>query len=189
MIRVFDNVLSPAAHRELLAYLQGQDWRYGAYSGEGPSAPRYFYKHFAGHFRDGEEWGGEAIDAELVQFPLIAAAWRDIQTRLLQGHVLKRCYANAYPVGSEGSLHKDSLEPNHFTAIYYPHLTWHADYAGETVFFNEEGGEIVASVYPKPNRLAVFPGTIPHVARGVSRQCPELRITLMFKTTLPAAAA
>jgi SM-20-related protein len=30
----------------------------------------------------------------------------------------------------------------------------------------------------------VFPGLIPHVARGVSRTCPMLRITLMFKTRL-----
>jgi SM-20-related protein len=28
----------------------------------------------------------------------------------------------------------------------------------------------------------VFKGNIPHLARGVSRTCPVLRITLMFKT-------
>jgi SM-20-related protein len=55
---------------------------------------------------------------------------------------------------------------------------------GETVFFNQEETDIIASIYPKPNRLVMFQGTIPHTARGVSRICPVLRITLMFKTEL-----
>jgi SM-20-related protein len=42
--------------------------------------------------------------------------------------------------------------------------------------------DIVSAVYPKPNRFVVFSGNIPHVARGVSRTCPKLRITLMYKT-------
>jgi SM-20-related protein len=50
------------------------------------------------------------------------------------------------------------------------------------VFFTQDGSDILASIYPKPNRLIVFPGAIPHVARGISRTCPKLRITLMFKT-------
>ena len=58
---------------------------------------------------------------------------------------------------------------------------------GETVFFNREKTDIIACVYPKPNRLVIFRGNFPHVARGVSRTCPALRIALMFKTELIAA--
>jgi SM-20-related protein len=47
--------------------------------------------------------------------------------------------------------------------------------------FNPEKTDIIAAVYPQPNRLAVFRGSLPHVARGVARICPVLRITLMFK--------
>ena len=61
--------------------------------------------------------------------------------------------------------------------------------AGETVFFNPNRDEILAaSVYPKPNRLAIFPGTIPHVARPMSSRANDLRITLMFKTVGQIAA-
>ncbi|MGH7016591.1 MAG: hypothetical protein ACRED8_05840, partial [Caulobacteraceae bacterium] len=95
---------------------------------------------------------------------------------------LTRCYANGYPSGAEGGVHLDSNLPTHFTAIYYPHLAWNPNWAGETLFFDAEGADVIAAVYPRPNRLAVFPGVIPHVARAVSRACPELRITLMFKT-------
>ena len=183
-VRLFDNVLPEENQKRILQYLEGSAWTYGAYSDETQGASRYFFKHFAGYFRDGEHRQDAAIDAELQAFPIIASFWHALSQSFLKGHTLMRCYANAYPAGTEGGLHKDSLEPNHFTAIYYPHLAWHPNYAGETVFFNDEGNEIVASVYPKPNRLALFSGSIPHAARGISRTCPNMRITLMFKTAV-----
>jgi SM-20-related protein len=66
--------------------------------------------------------------------------------------------------------------------VYYPHGVWWPNWAGETVVFNADKSDIIAAVYPKPNRMVVFPGCLPHVARGVSRTCPELRIVLVFKT-------
>ena len=108
--------------------------------------------------------------------------WATLSSTILSGHKLTRCYANGYPSGCEGGLHQDSMIATHFTCIYYPHAEWHPNFAGETVFFTQDGSDILASIYPKPNRLIVFPGAIPHVARGISRTCPKLRITLMFKT-------
>jgi SM-20-related protein len=32
--------------------------------------------------------------------------------------------------------------------------------------------------------MLMFEGTLPHVARGVSRICPVMRVTLMFKTEM-----
>jgi len=95
---------------------------------------------------------------------------------------LTRCYANGAPHGSEGSIHTDSVSDQSRTVIYYPHTKWHPNWGGETLFFNKEQTDVVACVYPRPNRLLVFSGTIPHVARSVSRVCPVLRVTLMFKT-------
>jgi hypothetical protein len=40
------------------------------------------------------------------------------------------------------------------------------------------------SIPSQTDRLVIFRGNYPHVARGVSRTCPALRITLMFKTEL-----
>lgn len=183
-IRVHDEVLPQDEQKQLLSFLKGPGWSYGAFSDNAPGASRYWFKHFAGVVRDGAEaLTPQAFEASLqADAPLVAALWRRLQRGPLAGHRLTRCYANGYPSGAEGGLHCDSNVASHFTAIYYPHLAWHPNFAGETVFFEPSGPEIIASVYPKPNRLVVFPGTIPHVARGVSRSCPELRITLMFKT-------
>lgn len=183
-VAIHDDFLSSDEQQAVLAFLRGPGWSYGAFSDPAPDAPRYWYKHFAGYVKDGLESHDPArIEAELERnAPLAGAVWRRIQSLILPGHDLTRCYANGYPFGAEGGLHLDSNIRTHFTALYYPHLSWHPNYAGETVFFNETGTDIIASVFPRPNRLVVFPGTVPHVARAVSRKCPELRMTLMFKT-------
>jgi SM-20-related protein len=183
-IRVFDGVLDARSHALIDSYLNSGDWTYGGYSSEQAGASRYWYRHFAGVARS----AAEAKDFDIFESELAANAppifqmWKTLQTFILPGHRLLRCYANAYPFGAEGACHVDSDRSDHFTAIYYPHQNWEPDFGGETVFFNDEHTDIVASTYPRPNRLVIFPGVIPHVARGVSRVCPVLRTTLMFKT-------
>jgi SM-20-related protein len=183
-IAIHDEFLRPEDQRDVLGFLSRPGWAFGAYSDTAPGASRYWFKHFAGIVRDGSE-KSDSLEFERQlneNAPPVAKVWRKLCGSVLSGHVLSRCYANGYPAGAEGGVHMDSNISEHFTTIYYPHVSWHPNFAGETVFFNRDGSDIVAAVYPKPNRLVVFPGVIPHVARGVSRACPQLRITLMFKT-------
>jgi SM-20-related protein len=184
--------LEPEEQKRLLEFLKSPGWAFGASSESGPNPSRYWYKHFAGVVKDGREaLDSVAFERELEgNAPLVSAVWKKLQEQgqALAGHALTRCYANGYPTGAEGGVHFDSNVNTHFTAIYYPHLTWSPNYAGETVFYEKDGGDILASVYPKPNRLIVFPGTIPHVARAITRSCPQLRITLMYKTVGSNAA-
>jgi SM-20-related protein len=184
-IAIHDGFLGPEDQHAILTFLSGPGWGFGAYSDSTPGASRYWYKHFAGIVRDGAEKSDPVVfESQLdANAPLVAKVWRKLQGGVLSGHTLSRCYANGYPPGSEGGVHMDSNISSHFTSIYYPQVSWHPNFAGETVFFNSDGSDIIASVYPKPNRLVVFPGVIPHVARGVTRACNQLRITLMFKTS------
>jgi len=186
-LQVHDRFLPRDVQERVLALLKAPGWAFGAFSDAAPEASRYWYKHFAGYVKTGlEERDPAQIEAELrANAPLIGEVWSRIKASVLPGHELTRCYANGYPAGAEGGLHVDSNIPTHFTAIYYPHLSWRPNDAGETLLFNQAGDEIIAAIYPRPNRLAAFPGVIPHVARGVSRTCTQLRITLMFKTAGP----
>lgn len=186
----YDDVLGPEDQKRLFDYLNSPGWAFGAFSESGDNPSRYWYKHFAGVVKDGRETLDSAAFERALETnaPLVSALWKKLQGQALAGHALTRCYANGYPAGAEGGVHFDSNVNTHFTVIYYPHLTWSPNYAGETVFFEQDGGDILASVYPKPNRLVVFPGTIPHAARPITRACPQLRITLMFKTAGPEAA-
>jgi SM-20-related protein len=183
-ISVHDNFLSKSEQAELFSFLSGPGWAFGAYSDPNPGSSRYWYKHFAGIVRDErEKIETGRFEGQLAQsVPLISKMWCLLRSNLLREHMLLRCYANGYPSGSEGGVHIDSNLHGDFTSIYYPHESWNANFGGETIFFNGNGNDILKAVFPKPNRLVVFPGLIPHVARGVSRSCPVLRITLMFKT-------
>jgi SM-20-related protein len=188
-IAVRDNFLAEDEQRAVWEFLKGPGWAFGAYSDQEGS--RYFYKHFAGYRLDPSSEGkAAAFEDELREgYPLLAAVWDRLKAGPLQGHALARCYANGMPSGVDGALHLDSNIDSHLTTIYYPHLEWHPNFGGETVFFDKAGADIVAAVYPRPNRLTIFSGTIPHVARPVSRRGPDLRITLMFKTLPETDAA
>jgi SM-20-related protein len=183
-IQAIDNFLPRAEHEALWASLRQGDWRYGAFSAQG--GDRYFYKHFAGFRETGHEYQDPgAIEGELANSPLVAGVWARLKAGPLADQALARCYANGMPPGISGGVHLDSNVPSHLTAIYYPHPTWHPDLAGETLFYNAAMDEVVAAIYPRPNRLVLFPGTIPHVARATSARASEMRITLMFKTLGP----
>jgi len=188
---VYDDVLPPERQKELNEYLGMPGWEWGWRSNRATDQYRFFHKHFAGSRRADrrDDKTKEVLDAgydcedELQDnAPIIWLFWKDVQSVLLAGHTLVRCYANGLQYGSDGTLHTDSVVPWSYTCVYYPHETWDPDWAGETLFFNRSKTEIIGACHPRPNRLCVFPGTTFHVARGVSRLCPVLRITLMFKT-------
>ncbi|WP_394764439.1 2OG-Fe(II) oxygenase [Phenylobacterium sp.] len=182
-VTVYDNLLASSEHAVLWAFLNQPGWSHGGYSSDQPAADRYFYKHYAGYRKSGSEPLTGEIEDELAQSaPMLANMWRGLKAGPLAGHRLARCYANGMPGGAEGGAHVDSNIPTHMTAIYYPHPVWSPDFGGETLLFNDARDEVIAAIYPRPNRLAIFSGVIPHVARPMSRRCTDLRITLMFKT-------
>jgi 2OG-Fe(II) oxygenase superfamily len=112
----------------------------------------------------------------------ISDLWLKLKSNYLKGHSLVRCYANAHTFGVEGYIHSDSKKPGNYTTIVYLNPVWDPDWAGETVFITDSG-DIAYAVLPKPGRITIFDGRIQHAARGVSRSCPAMRATLMFKTT------
>jgi SM-20-related protein len=191
-ISIVDDVLPQDRRRELNVFLHRPGWKFGWKSDPQNDHFSFWHKHFAGnknpdnYEKDGAELQYECAKVLGEKFPILHSFWVDLNRTFLQGHSLVRCYANGTPFGSEGSIHTDSVSSNSYTAVYYPHEKWHPNWGGETILFNHDKSDILTAVYPKPNRLLLFRGTIPHVARGVSRSCPALRITLMFKTEFPA---
>jgi SM-20-related protein len=59
---------------------------------------------------------------------------------------------------------------------------WHQNWGGDTVFYNRDETDILTSVFPRPGRAVTFHGAIPHSARAPSRDCSELRVSLVIKT-------
>jgi len=107
--------------------------------------------------------------------------WDYIQPRFMPTTpVLVRAYANAHTYGVEGYIHVDSKFPDDQTCVIYIEKDWQPEWAGETMFFDDDG-DCIKAVSPKFGRMTIFPGNIKHCGRGVSRVCPTIRRVLVFK--------
>jgi SM-20-related protein len=183
-----DNVFDETDRKRIFDFLSNGGWKFGWKSSAANDEFSFWHRHFAGtrsadHERDVAKVH-DCADELRRGAPLLFGVWTRVRETVFAGHTLVRCYANGHTYGSDGALHTDSISDRSHTSVYYPHAAWNPNWGGETVFFNHDRTDIIASVYPKPNRLVIFRGTVPHVARGVSRTCPVLRMTLMFKTEL-----
>ena len=121
------------------------------------------------------------LDVEDKLPTTLQSAWQHIQTTHLPDHRLVRCYVNGHTYGVEGYPHRDSNRPGEKTLVIYLNSAWRREWGGETLIYDND--TIVHAEIPKYNTGLIFPGDLYHVARGVTRICPELRSTLMFKAT------
>ena len=116
----------------------------------------------------------------------------DDSTRMLWDHVdelltdiskvkqkLVRYYSNSHTYGQDGYIHRDDGD---LTVLYYPCQNWKTEWEGGTSFYNEEITDCIKYVSYKFNRLIVFRANIPHRAMPVTRNCYELRTSVVFKT-------
>lgn len=184
-IKIIDDLVPADLRTSIITVLRKPGWQYGWKSDPKNDQYTFWHKHFAGNRHSDHTKKDEQYDCseELLKNSLtISTFWKLLSSDLLSGHTLLRCYANGYPYGTDGTMHTDTILNTGYTLIYYPHEKWNLNWAGETVFFTADKTDIRQTVYPKPGRIILFNGTIPHAARGVSRSCPEMRVTLMFKT-------
>lgn len=114
-----------------------------------------------------------------------AAIWTIINKQFFGDKaILTRCYANRHTFGTEGFIHTDTERTQDQTCVVYLNEDWNPDWGGETNFYNADKTEIIKSVLPMFGRTAVFPGNVPHCARGLTKICPKVRTTLMFKVSI-----
>lgn len=163
-------------------------WKYGWRSNARRDRYCYWHAHVAGG--DGESRANcEEELAKSQQFVAAYALFKLLQTGPLKGHEPLRVYLNSHTFGVEGFVHQDNEDTeNYFSTIYYVHPVWHANWSGDTVFYNRDQTDIIASVFPRPGRAVTFHGAIPHCARAPGRDCNELRVSLVFKTQIAAPA-
>tara|TARA_R110000822_G_scaffold92707_1_gene213767 strand:- start:191 stop:733 length:543 start_codon:yes stop_codon:yes gene_type:complete len=96
----------------------------------------------------------------------------------------KRGYFSGQVYGMVHDFHYDDDATKYdqiITVMFYLNRTWTIEYSGETIFLTEDWKDIQNSVIPKPGRIVIFDGYIPHAAREVSRTCIELRMVATFK--------
>lgn len=172
----FKNLLPDDLAQELQEFVSGAPFRYAGKSRQDTGFPHWRYA-----IAPGDESNGLDVSSHLP--PVVKRAWDYIQRHSTGSQTLTRCYINAHTYGVEGYPHRDSFRPHDKTMVVYMNPEWNRDWGGETMLYTEEA--IEHAELPRFNHALVFPGNQLHCARGVTRACPELRLTLMFKFAPP----
>lgn len=129
-------------------------------------------------------WIAKITDDVFDSVKPFSTLWKMVDENVTKGAFeIYRMYVNATNFGDCPTVHTDVPRESEgfLTALYYANPTWNHNWAGETVFYNEQRSDIVKSVYPRPGRVAIFDSRIPHVARTPTRSCPHLRYTIAIK--------
>jgi hypothetical protein len=118
-----------------------------------------------------------ASQLPVYQLTLAAAAEFAVET----GYRIYRSYCNYAAYGDMLFIHTDCPPgARELTALWFIAPEWTAEWGGETLFFDSSMDAQVA-VTPRPGRLVLFDGSLPHVGRPPNRICYAPRYTLAYK--------
>ena len=172
-IRCYDNKIPQELLDAAIDELDARNWRYGW-----KSSQMLGFGHWNVVLSD-SKIEREEVYHEVPQ--CIRDLWDYIQPRFMPTTpVLVRAYSNAHTYGVEGYIHRDSKFETDETCVIYVEKDWRPEWAGETVFLNDDE-DVIKAVLPRYGRMTIFPGNIKHVGRGVSRICPTIRRVLVLK--------
>lgn len=164
-IYVFDDVFEMHWRRDAFMFILASSFRLGWKDQEDPHQASNVYFH--------SRYSQEDID----RIGILNQITHPAMTSLIEGKQIDEkvgCTVNcSVPTDTYfAHPHKNT------TLLYYANPSWKEEWAGETLFYNEDVSEIVfASVY-KPGRVIIFDGGIPHSLRPQSRLAPHHRFTL-----------
>jgi hypothetical protein len=91
-----------------------------------------------------------------------------------------RIHVNSIPHGDMQNTHEDGWPGTSLTALYFVNPDWQATWQGELILCDPLG-ESQYAIDPRPGRLVLFPGEIPHRGGAPSRVCYEHRLSLAHK--------
>jgi len=183
VVAQFDTLIPADKLRAVQDYFAARvRWKYGW-----PQGGKDPYSHWNIDFLESGLHNQENLEHKLRELPdarPLVDVWDCLKAGPMHGQHLVRCYANAHTFGVEGYTHTDSDKPDNYTAVVYLNPVWKPEWAGELVLF-DDAGDLLCAILPKPGRVAMIPGDVPHAARGVSRICPAVRVSLAFKGRIP----
>lgn len=122
--------------------------------------------------------------ARVLTVPVLG--WVDALCRLSAPNLdlqLTEVKAYATPYGDLPTYHQDSELGPTLTAVLYCHQEWRADWGGELIIANSKGEPRIA-IAPKPGRIVIFRGDLPHKAGSPSRLACVPRNALVFRYQL-----
>jgi len=129
-----------------------------------------------------KHWASEMPLANVTRLPLWVATERAVAFARPGEHYRPlRAYTNYAAYGDMLYTHTDCLpDQRELTALWFISTHWEPEWGGETMFF-DASGDAMFCASPKPGRLVVFDGAIPHAGRPPSRICYTPRYSFAIK--------
>lgn len=125
-----------------------------------------------------EEW-----DADPALSLLAQVARHFLRARRIGIGPLYRIYANFNLHGDFQFAHEDG---EGWTALTFINARWHEDWGGELLMYAGADGPCDYAIAPRPGRMVLFDGMIPHRGGVPSKLCMAARISLAMKFRPPA---
>lgn len=101
--------------------------------------------------------------------------------QIFKEHILESCIVNLSTPADIYHIHTDINLKKGITLLYYINMNWNIEWAGETLFFDDNGTEIEFISAYKPGRIVLFDGDIPHMIRPATFKSNLHRMTLACK--------
>lgn len=165
---VVDGVIEPEQQQPLYEFFRNLPYRFT----DSDRFDTQQYRHL------GYTFDQDAIaDHPVIGFFERAAA-EVLRSKRLRVERLKRAYVNFNLYGDVQFAHEDGDE---WTAVAFVNETWHPDWGGELIVYDDPASHLGHAVVPVPARMAIFDGLLLHRGGIPSKLCLEPRITLALK--------
>ena len=153
----------------------------------------WFYGHTSGYAEDGRDTGADPDWPEVPAFKqsivppqspiasdsiwgiIYKAVMRTLPFKVDLGEVL----VNGQQWIHNTTVHQDCTCDNGISFVYYVNKNWQESWGGPTRI---QMGEEWVEVYPKPGRICLFKGNIPHHGMPPNETYKGLRASLVYKT-------
>ncbi|WP_322367158.1 2OG-Fe(II) oxygenase [Pseudomonas sp. Teo4] len=181
-IKTIDDAITEKEKTKIIQAFSNASWRLDWPVSSTPFARPCWHFFIAGSKRSTlESCEDELTNNETWGF--LIHIWRRIRSTHLQNSTLLGVYANGQTFGQDSPIHRDNLaHESGNTIVLFCNDFWATSWGGELTFCNNSKDDLIAAVLPKPGRITIFKGQIPHRARCPSVDCDRLRITIAFKT-------
>lgn len=181
---IIDNGIDDAEHAQILRLLTDSVWRYGWPYPYSPLDRPCWHSFIAGSRRD-ELLDCEQELRERADWGFLADVWARMKAAHMPSAVLLGVYANGQTSSQDGPIHRDNtVKLPGRTVMLFCSEHWATCWGGELMFYDTDCETLVMSVQPKPKRVVVFNGEIPHGARAPAVSCNRLRMSIAFKTLI-----
>ena len=181
-IVILDDALPLQDRESLTTKLSAAIWRFGWPINDAFFSRPCWHAFIAGKRRPEQE----SCEYELAeQWGALASLWNSVKERYISGARLLGVYANGQTFGQDSPIHRDNWGvESGATVLVFCNEYWPTCWGGELTFYDQRKENVIKSILPKPGRVVIFDGRIPHAARSPSVDCDQLRMTIAFKTIL-----